>query len=229
MGTRSLSVIEFKNVSKIYGNPSDPSVQVKALSNASFKVDKGEFVAIVGPSGSGKSTLLHLIGLLDRQTEGDIFVDGVETRDLSDNALAKLRNEKIGFVFQQFNLLPRTPAIVNVELPLVYRGVSGKDRERLAKEKLTQVGLGDRLKNKPSQLSGGQQQRVAIARALVTNPSLLLADEPTGNLDSKTGESIIKLFNELHATGITIVMVTHDVDIAKVANRQIQVRDGVVI
>ncbi len=221
-----IPVIQFKNVSKIYGSPADPTVQVHALSKASFVVNKGEFVSIVGPSGSGKSTLLNLIGLLDRQSEGEIFVDGKETQGLNDNQLAKLRNEKIGFVFQQFNLLPRTPAIINVELPLIYRGISRGQRERMAKEKLEQVGLGDRLKNKPSQLSGGQQQRVAIARALVTNPALILADEPTGNLDSKTGEAIIKLFKELHATGITIVMVTHDPDIAHVAHRQIIVKDG---
>ena len=219
-------VIEFKKVSRIYGNPADPTIVVRALSDASFVVNKGEFVSIIGPSGSGKSTLLNLIGLLDRQSEGEILVDGVDTANLNDNDLAKLRNEKIGFVFQQFNLLPRTPAILNVELPLIYRGVSKNERERLAKEKLEQVGLGDKLKNRPSQLSGGQQQRVAIARALVTQPSLLLADEPTGNLDSKTGEAIIKLFRDLHATGITIVMVTHDPDVAKVADRQILVRDG---
>jgi len=219
-------VIKFDKVSRIYGSPNNGGNIVTALSNASFEIYKGEFVAITGPSGSGKSTLLHLIGLLDRQSEGEIFVDGVEIDELSDNELASLRNHKIGFVFQQFNLLSKTAAIKNVELPLVYRGIHGKKRYEMAKAELEKVGLGDKLNNRPSQLSGGQQQRVAIARALVTNPSLLLADEPTGNLDSKSGASILQLFHELHEAGVTIVMVTHDRDIAAQAKRQIIVRDG---
>ncbi len=222
-------VIEFKNVSRIYGSPDDPDVQVRALSHATFAVYPGEFVAIVGPSGSGKSTLLNLIGLLDRQSEGEILVDGVETGKLTDNELADMRNKKIGFVFQQFNLLPKTPAITNVELPLIYRGTSAHDRHEMAKIQLETVGLGDRLQNKPSQLSGGQQQRVAIARALVTNPSLLLGDEPTGNLDSKTGTTILELFQHLHKEGITIILVTHDPDIAAEAQRQIVVKDGRIV
>jgi len=211
-------VVEFKNVSRVYGDPASSESMVKALDRVSFEVVKGEFVAITGPSGSGKSTLLHLIGLMDRQSAGEIFVDGINTKNLSDNKLAKLRNEKIGLVFQQFNLLRATPAIVNVELPLVYRGISASGRHEIAKNELIKVGLGDRL--------GGQQQRVAIARALVTNPSLLLADEPTGNLDSKTGEEIIKLFEDLHEGGVTIILVSHDPNIARRAKRQVVIKDG---
>jgi len=222
----AVPVIEFKGVGRVYGNPNDPDTLVHALEGVSFKVDKGEFVAITGPSGSGKSTLLHLVGLLDRSSEGKIWVDGVDTSTMDDRKLAKLRNQKIGFVFQQFNLLPKTAAWRNVELPLLYRGVGAGDREKLAKEGLEKVGLGDRLNNLPSQLSGGQQQRVAIARALVGRPSLLLADEPTGNLDSKTGAEIIRLFKDLYIAGVTIVMVTHDENIARVAGRQIKVKDG---
>jgi putative ABC transport system ATP-binding protein len=221
--------VEFKNVSRVYGDPANEESLVKALDGVTFKIDKGEFVAITGPSGSGKSTLLHLIGLLDRQSEGDIFIDGMETRSLKDDQLAKLRNQKIGFVFQQFNLLRATPAIKNVELPLIYQGIAVKKRQQMAIDELTKVGLGERLMNKPSQLSGGQQQRVAIARALVTNPALLLADEPTGNLDSKTGEGIIKLFHDLHERGVTIIMVTHDAEVAKKAHRQIVIKDGRVV
>ncbi len=219
-------VVEFKNVSRVYGDPANEDSLVTALNNVSFKIEKGEFVAITGPSGSGKSTLLHLIGLLDRQSSGEILVDGTNTKKLNDNKLAKLRNEKIGFVFQQFNLLRATPAITNVELPMIYRRVVGNVRREKAKKELTMVGLGGRLMNKPSQLSGGQQQRVAIARALVTDPSLLLADEPTGNLDSKTGLEILELFEDLHKKGVTIVLVTHDPNIAKRAKRQIVIVDG---
>jgi putative ABC transport system ATP-binding protein len=219
-------VIEFVKVNKEYGNPNEGGQIVEALSEASFAVNKGEFVAITGPSGSGKSTLLHLVGLLDRPTNGKIYVDGVEINDLNENQLAKLRNEKIGFVFQQFNLLARTAAIRNVELPLIYRGISGSQRWEMAKKELEAVGLGDRMNNKPSQLSGGQQQRVAIARALVTRPSLLLADEPTGNLDTKSGVEIMKLFEELHKKGVTVVLVTHNPEIAEQADRQIIIRDG---
>ncbi len=222
-------VIQFVNVSRLYGNPNDATTAVRALDNVSFAIKPGEFVAIVGPSGSGKSTLLHLLGLLDRQSEGEIFVDGVNTTKLSENQLAKLRNQKIGFVFQQFNLLRRTPAIINVELPLIYRGTPAATRRQKSAKILDKVGLSDRLNNIPSQLSGGQQQRVAIARALVTEPSLILADEPTGNLDSKSGEEIMRLFEKLHDEGATIVMVTHDPDLAKRAKRQIMVKDGKIV
>lgn len=222
-------VIEFDHVSRLYGNPNDATTAVRALDNVSFAIKPGEFVAIIGPSGSGKSTLLHLLGLLDKQSEGQIFVDGVNTTKLKENQLAKMRNQKIGFVFQQFNLLRKTSALLNVELPLVYRGTSQSVRRQKAISMLEKVGLGNRLNNVPSQLSGGQQQRVAIARALVTEPSLLLADEPTGNLDSKSGEEIIQLFEKLHAEGVTIVMVTHDPDLARRAKRQIVVKDGKIV
>lgn len=224
-----IPVVEFKKVSRTYGNPNDPDTRVVALDAISFQIMPGEFVAITGPSGSGKSTLLHLLGLLDRPTTGQIFIDGHEANKMSDPALAKLRNQKIGFVFQQFNLLARTAAWRNVELPLLYGGVRADEREKLAKAELKKVGLGERLNNFPSQLSGGQQQRVAVARALVTGPSLLLADEPTGNLDSKTGTEIIKLFNDLYDQGVTVVLVTHDPNIARTAKRQIVVSDGKII
>lgn len=227
--TKAIPVIEFSEVGKEYGNPNEGGAVVEALSEASFVVNKGEFVAITGPSGSGKSTLLHLIGLLDRPSRGRIFVDGIEIGQLKDNQLAKLRNEKIGFVFQQFNLLSKTPAIRNVELPLVYRSISAKERYERSKKELEAVGLGERLGNKPSQLSGGQQQRVAIARALVTDPSLLLADEPTGNLDTKSGIEIMKLFHDLHDRGVTMILVTHNPEIAEQADRQIIIKDGHIV
>jgi len=222
-------VVEFRNVTRSYGSPGDGGLLIRALDGVDFKVYEGEYVAITGPSGSGKSTLLHLIGLLDRQSDGEIYVNGVETSKLSDSDLARLRNKTIGFVFQQFNLLKKTSALKNVELPLIYAGVTSKDRQEQAKQELIKVGLGDRLQNGPSQLSGGQQQRVAIARALVTNPAMLLADEPTGNLDSKTGEQILQLFEQLYEKGMTIVMVTHDADIAARAKRQIIIRDGKIV
>ena len=219
----AVPVVEFKNVSRVYGMGEEI---VKAVDNISFAVRPGEFVAITGPSGSGKSTLLHLIGLLDRPTSGTVFIDRVDTSKLKDAQLAKLRNRKIGFVFQQFNLLRRTPAVRNVELPLVYAGVGGARRTQMANQMLVRVGLADRLPNLPSQLSGGQQQRVAIARALVTQPSLLLADEPTGNLDSKSGEEILKLFTTLHKEGGTIILVTHEASVAKRASRRLVMSDG---
>ena len=226
---KKVVAVSFRDVSRIYGNPNNGGVVIKALDKVTFDIYKGEYLAVTGPSGSGKSTLLHLLGLLDRQSEGEIFLDGVETVKLSDGQLAKLRNEKIGFVFQQFNLLRKTPAIRNVELPLVYRGISPFRRMEMARRELEVVGLGDRLRNTPGQLSGGEQQRVAIARALVTNPTMLLADEPTGNLDSKSGESIMQLFEELHDRGVTVVLVTHDRDIAARTDRQIVIKDGKII
>ena len=229
MISKEKPVIEFLRVSKIYGSPEKGEEAVKAVDGVSFTIKRGEFVAITGPSGSGKSTLLHLIGLLDKPTWGRVLIDGVDVEKLGDRRLAKLRNQKIGFVFQQFNLLRRTPASRNVELPLVYAGAGGIERARRAKEMLVKVGLSDRLAHLPSQLSGGQQQRVAIARALVTNPSLILADEPTGNLDSHSGEEILKVFDQLHREGATIVLVTHETNVARRARRQIVVKDGKVV
>ena len=200
-----------------------------ALKNVSLNINKGEFVAIIGPSGSGKSTLMHVIGLLDKPTSGEVFLEGSEVHNLSEVAQAELRNKHIGFIFQIFNLLPRTSALENTEMPLIYSGVARKEREEKAIEALKVVGLGEKLYNKPSQLSGGQQQRVAIARALINNPSLILADEPTGNLDSKSGEEILSLLTDLNKKGNTIVVVTHDLDIARRARRIITIKDGKIL
>ena len=190
-------------------------------------IEEGEFVAIMGPSGSGKSTLLHILGCLDRPSEGLYKLDGVEVQGLSDEELAKIRRHKVGFVFQNFYLLPRQSALENVELPMVYAEVPPKERRRRARELLERVGLGDRLHHKPSELSGGERQRVAIARALANGPKLLLADEPTGNLDTKTGREILKLFKELWREGATIILVTHDPEVAAEAERLVRIRDGV--
>lgn len=200
-----------------------------ALKDVSLKISKGEFVAIVGPSGSGKSTLMHIIGLLDKPTSGEVYLEGKKVHNLSEVYQAELRNKHIGFIFQIFSLLPRTSALENVEMPLIYSGVSKSQREERAIEVLKIVGLGEKLQNKPSQLSGGQQQRVAIARALVNNPSLILADEPTGNLDSKSGEEILLLLSKLNDEGNTIVVVTHDSDIAGRAKRIITIKDGKIV
>jgi len=204
-------------------------VEFTAISHASFTINEGEYVAIMGPSGSGKSTLMHILGCLDRPTTGTLMVDGHDSASSSDIELARIRNQKIGFVFQQFNLLRKTSSLANVELPLVYAGVPARERRARAKTQLEEVGLGDKLDNFPSQLSGGQQQRVAIARALVTNPKLLLADEPTGNLDSKSGAEILGLFDDLHKNGRTIIVVTHDEMIAKRARRIIRIKDGKIV
>jgi len=202
------------------------SEEIHALRGLSINIDKGEYCAIMGPSGSGKSTLMNLIGCLDTPSKGSYLLNGKEVAAMNDDELARIRNEEIGFVFQTFNLLPRATALHNVELPLVYAGVSGKDRVERAKLALEKVELTQRASHKPNELSGGQRQRVAIARALVNNPSILLADEPTGNLDSKTGVEIMAVFKKLHDAGNTIILVTHEPDIAAYANRIIHIRDG---
>lgn len=201
---------------------------VEALKSISLTINKGEYVAFMGPSGSGKSTLMNVIGCLDTPTSGQYILNKHDVSDLSENELAEIRNKEIGFVFQTFNLLPRASSLENVALPLVYAGYSRSAREERAYEVLESVGLGDRAKHKPNELSGGQRQRVAIARALVNNPSIILADEPTGNLDSKTSYDIMNLFQELHDAGNTIIMVTHEDDIAHYAHRIIRMRDGLV-
>ncbi|HTH63625.1 MAG TPA: ABC transporter ATP-binding protein [Gemmatimonadales bacterium] len=201
---------------------------VRALRGVDIQIRRNEFVAVMGPSGSGKSTLMNLIGCLDTPSAGEYWLNGQKVSDHSDDDLAHIRNKEIGFVFQTFNLLPRADALHNVELPLIYAGLDGKTRRAKAAHALDQVGLGDRMDHRPNELSGGQRQRVAIARALVNTPSILLADEPTGNLDSATGEEIMKLFEELWTAGQTIVLVTHESDIAAHARRQIHLRDGLV-
>jgi len=203
--------------------------QFAALKGVSFDVAKGEFVAIMGASGSGKSTCMNVLGCLDRPTSGQYLLDGVEVGGMSSDQLAEIRNRKLGFVFQGFNLLARTPAVENVELPLIYSGIQAKERRVKALAAMEMVGLSGKEKNHPSQLSGGQQQRVAIARALVNSPAVILADEPTGNLDSATSEEIMALFTDLNRQGITIIMVTHEADVAAHAGRRITFRDGLII
>jgi putative ABC transport system ATP-binding protein len=201
---------------------------VNALRGVSFHIDKGQFVAIMGPSGSGKTTLMHIIGCLDHPSEGSFIMDGEDISKVNDNKLAEIRNKKIGFVFQQFNLLNRVNILNNIEVPLIYAGVNSKKRKNLAKQALEDVGLSNRLKHRPNEISGGEKQRAAIARALVNNPLIILADEPTGNLDTKNGEEIMKIFNKLHQEGHTIIVVTHELEIAKHAQRIIHLRDGVI-
>ena len=203
-------------------------VKVEALRGVSFYIDKGEFVAIMGPSGSGKSTLMHIIGCLDQPTEGNFIIGGKDVSKLNDDRLAEIRNKRIGFVFQQFNLLSRTSVLHNVEIPLIYAGLKSKQRRKLAMQALESVGLGDRVKHKPNEISGGEKQRAAIARALVNDPLIILADEPTGNLDTKTGEEIMKIFYKLHQQGHTLIIVTHEAEVARHARRIIHLRDGLI-
>ena len=218
-----MALIETRDLWKTYVMGSE---EIHALRGVSMEIQRGEYVAIMGPSGSGKSTLMNLIGCLDTPSKGTYLLNDKEVSRMDDDELARIRNEEIGFVFQTFNLLPRASALHNVELPLVYAGVSGHDRAERAKAALTKVELEHRMGHKPNELSGGQRQRVAIARALVNNPSILLADEPTGNLDSKTGVEIMALFERLHDSGNTIILVTHEADVAAHAHRVIHIRDG---
>ena len=218
-------LISIKDLTKTY---EVGTIKVPALRGITMTIDHGELMAIMGPSGSGKSTLMNIIGCLDVPTDGEYSLAGEDVSKLTDNELAVIRNQRIGFVFQTFNLLPRVDAFHNVELPLIYRGVTAKKRRELAKEALDRVGLADRIKHRPSELSGGQRQRVAVARALAGNPSLILADEPTGNLDTVTGEEIMQLFEELHNEGNTIVLVTHEDHIAKYAKRIVKLLDGLI-
>lgn len=216
-------MIDLKNIYKIYKMGEN---EVYALDNVSLHIDDKEFVSIIGPSGSGKSTLMNMLGCLDVPTRGSYTLDGYNVGSKTDDELAAIRNEKIGFVFQGFNLLPRLSAIENVELPLIYQGIPAKERRERAKKALESVGLGDRIDHKPTELSGGQQQRVAIARALVTNPPIILGDEPTGNLDSKSGKEVMEIFKELHKKGNTIILITHDADVAAQAERIVRIQDG---
>jgi putative ABC transport system ATP-binding protein len=218
-----MNIINIEHIAKIY---TIGDVVVPALSDVSLRIDKNEYVAIMGPSGSGKSTLMNMLGCLDTPSSGKYEFKDKSVSDMSDNELAEIRNREIGFVFQTFNLLPRSDALHNVELPLIYAGIASAERKERAYQALVNVGLGDRVHHKPNELSGGQRQRVAVARALVTNPAIILADEPTGNLDTKTGEEIMFLFHEINQKGNTIILVTHEEFIAKHAARIIRIRDG---
>jgi putative ABC transport system ATP-binding protein len=219
-------VIALRNVTKTYRLG---QVEVQALRGVTLGVRQGEFVAVMGASGSGKTTLMNIIGCLDIPSRGRYWLDGVDVRNLDELALAKVRNRKIGFVFQSFNLIPRTTALANVELPLTYAGVKAKARRQRAEAALAQVGMTDRMHHLPSEMSGGQQQRVAVARAIVTNPSLILADEPTGNLDTSSSEDVMGVFAFLHAAGRTVVLITHEADVARYAERVVRVRDGLIL
>ena len=219
-------LIEVKNVYKIY-NPGEN--EVRALDGLSVTIDHGEFVAIVGHSGSGKSTFMNMLGCLDTPTSGDYYLDGVNVAGMTDDELSDIRNKQIGFIFQGFNLIPSLTAQENVELPLVYRGMPAEQRRQLAEEALTRVGMEHRMNHRPSELSGGQQQRVAIARAIAARPPIIMADEPTGNLDTRSGEEVMKILHELNEEGRTIVLITHDNDIARQATRAIRIIDGKVV
>ncbi len=221
-----MSLVKVKNLDKVYENG---KISFQALYDINLQIEKGEMVTLIGPSGSGKSTLMNIIGCLDKPTRGKYYFNGKSVDEMNQNQLAQIRNENIGFVFQTFHLLPRLTAFENVELPLIYAGESPKERQKKVMNALEIVGLKDRIKHKPNELSGGEKQRVAIARAIINNPELILADEPTGNLDSKTGEDIINLFKELNNRGNTVVIVTHDVKIARNAKRIISLLDGRII
>ncbi len=220
-----MTLIDIEGVKKIYDLGAE---KIHALDGVSLKIERGEYIAIMGPSGSGKSTIMNILGCLDTPTSGSYYFEDEEVSEMDDNQLAGIRNEKIGFVFQTFNLLPRISSLQNVELPLIYGGVSLESRRERAELVLERVGLGDRMNHKPNELSGGQRQRVAVARALANEPSIILADEPTGNLDSKTGEEIMVLFNQIHEAGNTIIIVTHEEYIAENAHRIIRLHDGLI-
>lgn len=221
-----MALIEIKDVYKIY-NPGEN--EVRALDGVSLSIDEGEFVAIIGQSGSGKSTLMNTLGLLDRPTSGEYFLSGRDVSTLTDDEQSEIRNKQIGFIFQGFNLIPSLTAVDNVELPLVYRGMKKEERNKLSLEALERVGLGQRLHHRPSQMSGGQQQRVAIARAVAAKPPVILADEPTGNLDSSSGREVMRILHELSDEGRTIILITHDNEIAEEANRIIRIQDGKIV
>ncbi|HAI85405.1 MAG TPA: macrolide ABC transporter ATP-binding protein [Firmicutes bacterium] len=218
-----MTVVNLENITKVYAMG---SVEVRALDGVSLEISEGDYVCIMGPSGSGKSTLMHIIGCLDRPSSGRYYLCGQDVSQLDSTELAHIRNRRIGFVFQQFNLLPRETVLGNVEIPLMYAGVGGSDRRRIAMDALARVGLGDRMHHRPAEISGGQKQRAAIARALVNNPSLILADEPTGNLDTRTGSDILAILDGLNAEGCTIVLVSHDRSVAERARRILHLRDG---